>query len=595
MKTDNLIARLKNIFLNSFRRVGEHRYTLMLYALSWGMLFLLTLMFKIYTGQEITFSRTLYAILIGDVFLLLAPFWLFPNRWKWTVVIPTAFLTCFFVINVWYFRFWGNILPPSALVMVTNINKDLIVCVGGLAVWKDLALLIPLAVEVAYICIFRKKISAEKPYRTAGRWIYAILSVLIFIGSQVYITRNKVRWRNQEFGENVTLGEALKNRLHEEVFNQRDYFKANGMAFYATHFVFDYLNAGNFKRTLSSSEVNEIDSFIRQRQNLNQNLELAENRNKNIILIVVESLNADVVGRTVNGHEVTPVLNSLVKSPGTVYSLGMQSQIADGGSGDGQLIYNSGLLPHRTAITPLTIAPHTTFRPLASQMEGRNNIGIVMTDDGTWWNQKINSRRYGYDNIYTSDDFNGAHIVRGFDGAMFDFGQNLISKDKEPFYMEFITISMHVPFNDYGVPANEWLENSDLTRNEKNYLCMTNYFDNELGKFIEGLKEKGLYDNTIIFIASDHSQNVNNPTVGNSDDKSIPLLFMAVNTGITRHITKGVGQIDVFPTILDIAGVKRRTFPGLGVSMLDSLNTSLPETELIQTISENILTGSYFE
>jgi len=36
------------------------------------------------------------------------------------------------------------------------------------------------------------------------------------------------------------------------------------------------------------------------------------NRSKNVIFIIVESLNAEVIGLSINGNEITPTLNSLI-------------------------------------------------------------------------------------------------------------------------------------------------------------------------------------------------------------------------------------------------------------------------------------------
>lgn len=49
-----------------------------------------------------------------------------------------------------------------------------------------------------------------------------------------------------------------------------------------------------------------------------------------------------------------------------------------------------------------------------------------------------------------------------------------------------------------------------------------------------------------------------------------------------------------YPTILELAGVTDAEFRGLGVSMLDTVSSSLSEREEAQKVSDLILCGNYF-
>lgn len=101
-----------------------------------------------------------------------------------------------------------------------------------------------------------------------------------------------------------------------------------------------------------------------------------------------------------------------------------------------------------------------------------------------------------------------------------------------------------------------------------NYYRMTNYFDTQLGIFLDRLKSSGIYDRSVIIIASDH----NVPLHGESEIGGAPIVFVALNTGLTKSIDRIVGQIDVFPTIIDIMG--GGDWRGVGLSMLLDNNSS---------------------
>ena len=123
---------------------------------------------------------------------------------------------------------------------------------------------------------------------------------------------------------------------------------------------------------------------------------------------------------------------------------------------------------------------------------------------------------------------------------------------------------MHAPFNCEGVDRQGWIDSlPEINDVHKNYLQACNAFDRELGDFIIWLRDNDIYDKSVIVLASDHSMKV-------SDDMLpygvTPVTFIAVNTGLTKGITKPVGQVDLYPTILDIMGISQSCrWRGLGV------------------------------
>ncbi|MDE6037290.1 MAG: hypothetical protein K2G05_03410, partial [Duncaniella sp.] len=61
---------------------------------------------------------------------------------------------------------------------------------------------------------------------------------------------------------------------------------------------------------------------------------LADNRDENLIMILVESLNADYIGRNADHGDITPTLSSLLAAEGTISNLNIITQTGEGGSSD---------------------------------------------------------------------------------------------------------------------------------------------------------------------------------------------------------------------------------------------------------------------
>lgn len=94
------------------------------------------------------------------------------------------------------------------------------------------------------------------------------------------------------------------------------------------------------------------------------------------------------------------------------------------------------------------------------------------------------------------------------------------------------------------------------------WLDMVNLFDNRLKSFIDFLKRTGEYEKSVIVLASDHTPHLFTAF----DPKEIP--FMVLNSGLTYHSEDPIGQIAVFPTILDIMGrLDNSPWPGFGESI----------------------------
>ena len=146
----------------------------------------------------------------------------------------------------------------------------------------------------------------------------------------------------------------------------------------------------------------------------------------------------------------------------------------------------------------------------------------------------------------------------------------------QPFMAEITTLSMHFPFNDSGVKRVGWIDSlTDVESIERDYMQMVHYFDAQLGIFLKRLSRSGLSDNTVVVLASDHDQvtSADRPLVNNHD--TLPIAFIATNTGITANISRAVGQIDIYPAIVQIMGGDGEALRhALGVSIFNEANKS---------------------
>lgn len=184
---------------------------------------------------------------------------------------------------------------------------------------------------------------------------------------------------------------------------------------------------------------------------------------------------------------------------------------------------------------------------------------------------------HGYDG-YVFDKDNNKVEFKGYRAdCINDFALDYLDKktSDKPFFMFISQLEPHhqndrhryegpaetVPkFKDYPLPDDLTFLDGDYKEMYPDYIAAINRIDENVGRLIEKLKEKGLYDNTVIIYTSDHGSHFKTRNLEykrSCHDSAIhtPLI-------ISGGIFKGgktddrlVSLIDLPPTLLQIAGI----------------------------------------
>ena len=488
------------------------------------------------------------AISLANALLLLSPYWLLRRRWRWLVWIPLTLLTVWCLMQVCYCRAYDDLMPWQSLTLTQNVNSTLAATTLSLLQWRDLLILVPYLLLVV-VCLLGRRT------REDGERIRPFLLSLagcLLLSLAGYLVK----------GENYE-----KRFLHN--FSNRGYFAQNGMIPYGAFSLYQAL-FNNHKVT--DEERAMVDRFLAEDcPNYTDNSCSADGR-RNLVLIIVESLHTWPIGMQVDGREVTPVMNSLVAGDSVVYAPHVLFQTSHGHSSDAHFIYNTGLLPLRDGV----VAVHHGDGPyptVAAALPGYDCREIICTP-GVNWNQNVTARTYGFDTLYTREHLEAALKHQGNidDAALIDFAGGLLPSLHQPFFLEMVTMTMHAPYTDGKLPPS-WITASDtLNAEARGYLNCVHLTDSCIGVFISDLQRHGLAGNTVLAIVSDHTQLYRNRVMGISDydavpdDWGIPLIIAGCDT--TLRYDAVIGQVDVYPTLLDVMGANAYPWKGLGHSIL---------------------------
>ena len=152
-----------------------------------------------------------------------------------------------------------------------------------------------------------------------------------------------------------------------------------------------------------------------------------------------------------------------------------------------------------------------------------------------------------------------------------------IEQAEEPFFAYLITVTSHTPFRFYP-PEYAVQEFEDLSRPLVRDFFNSIYFvDRSLEMFFAALERRGLKDNTLFIIYSDHESAIDTPEYSSSvnftvsrnikQPEHIPLIVK--HPDLDPGLIEKTGTItDLAPTILDILGFPERPSEFAGFSLL---------------------------
>ena len=318
---------------------------------------------------------------------------------------------------------------------------------------------------------------------------------------------------------------------------------------------------------------------------------------KNVIFILVESYLSVTSDLIVDGKEITPNLNKLKHDSTVYFNSHMRPNVSIGESADGQFIYMAGLLPLHSEIT-VSKAKRDTIIGLPEQMKkifpNLKSYTLIPTNPSLWEQQPM-TEAYGFDHLYSMIDYQ-AEIDRendGFlsDGMIFNYASFKDKSIQQPYFSLILTMSMHQPYDAFEEHGFE-VTDKNLPQRYKNYLNSCHFFDMQIGKYFEELKAKGLYDNSLIIIVSDHDARPRYLDMEGKISDDIPIYIINGGFNPSEAWDGECNQLDVYTSILDIMGIDSK-WRGLGHTLLkkDYQNSVTSET---QELSDLIIYSNYF-
>ena len=524
-----------------------------------------------------------------DAMVLMSPFLLIKKRglaFIWLVLIDLFCLS-----SVWYYRNYLDIIPFSSFLLYENLSPLLLKSTLASTRWVDFVALLPtLVTAVVYKLFLQKKVKEER----RRLWWPFLLFGLFFIAFHCLLSVRDIKpGKYDNFAARfVTYPNSIL------------YIDLHGVFGYTVYQIVDALLP---ESELTNDERANITHYFDTYPQYTDTL-CPENKQKNLVLIIVESLNSWVIGKRFCDEEVTPCLNRIVNDSNSITALHVLPQVKDGRSSDGQFMFNTGLLPLRSgAVT--TRYGDVDYCSIVKALKQRGYRAVNMALDKTnYWNQDGISVAYGYDEFINRQE-NEVHYNGNVpDSVLMTWAAEKIKAEKSPFIYQLVTITSHMPY-DKPYRRTALSKATEFPEEIRNYMEVIRYTDSCIGMFIDSLQANGLYENTVIAIASDHNQLLTPCDIAGYNDTEAA--FIVANAGVKHTHEEVMGQIDIYPTLLDVMGCNDYAWKGLGYSILRTPVRSAagwngqvygdPTDSLVSRqieaweISEQMISGGYFD
>lgn len=477
--------------------------------------------------------------------------------------------TALLFANIIYYRQFTDFLTIKTMTNAGKVSQGLGKSTVALLHPSDIIIWIDLVIIITLLIIHKIKIDQKSYGLSMSLAITSIGALLTTL--------------------NILLAETSRPRLLRNTFDRSYVVKYLGVDTFTAYDGIKSAQNVQVTRNANASDLNNILNFTKQNYAAPSSSYFGIEKNRNVIVIHLESFQQFLINLKVNGKEVTPFLNSLYKNKHTISFSNFYHQVGLGRTSDAENMLETGTYGISDGSLFTSLGSENTFQaaPQILRQDGYTSA-VFHGNVGTFWNRNDVYKNMGYnyffDKNYYSTQPKDASGYGLKDKLFFAESIKYLEQMQQPFYTKFITVTNHIPFNldkEDQDPNFKTTNTTDQTIN--NYFVTAHYLDEAIHEFFNYLKSSGLYKNTMVVIYGDHyglSNSENEtlaPIIGESSDtwntynnvqmQRVPFMIHANNLkGQINHEVGG--EIDVLPTLLHLLGVNTKDYVQFGNDLL---------------------------
>ncbi|WP_035463556.1 LTA synthase family protein [Ligilactobacillus ceti] len=493
------------------------------------------------------------------------------------------------LFNVIYYREFTDFMTMNVMFGFSSVSQGL--SSSSLALLKPTDAIILVDIFVLIILLITRIIKLDprpiKRRQAAALTSFSLLLLLI----------------------NITLGEISRPQLLGRTFDRNYLVKYLGIDTFTVYDGLKTAKNNSARNRAESSDVNKILEFKNENYAAPDPKLFGIAKNKNIIVIHLESFEQFLIDYKLDNQVVTPFLNELYHSKQTYGFANFFNQVGQGKTSDAENMLETSTfgLPQGSLFSALGTDNTFVGAPAILAQKGHYSSAVFHGNNGSFWNRDNVYKNLGYQNFFDARYYNhSSNNLTEYglkDKLLFHDSVKYMEHLQQPFYAKFITVSNHFPYVlDEANTSFPKADTGDSSIN--NYFVTAHYLDQAVKEFFEYLKKSHLYENSIIVLYGDHygisnSRNVKlapllgkDPATWNDFDniqmQRVPFMIHipGIDSGSIQE--QYGGEVDVLPTLLHLVGIDTKPYLEFGTDLF-----SKQHRQVVAFRNENFTTPNY--
>ena len=484
----------------------------------------------------------------------------------WIMVIIDFLLSLWLFSNILYYREFSDFLSTSIIKTSGSTSDNLGKSIAGITKGTDFLVFLDVVIIVLLIAFKVFKIDVRRLKLKVSLLIEGLAVVLI--------------------GTNLTMAQKDRPGLLTRTFDNNYIVKYLGLNAFAVYDGVKTAQNNAIMAKANHSDLKTVQSYIKKNYIAPNPEYYGVAKNKNVLVIHLESFQQFLIYYKWHGKEVTPNLNKLYHANDTISFDNFFNQVGQGKTSDAEMMLENSIFGLQSGSAMSSYGTSNTFEsaPAILGQKAGYTSAVMHGGAGSFWNRDNAYKSFGYDYFMPLSYYQnkkGYYLGYGIkDKLFFDQSIKYMEHLPQPFYLKMITVTNHYPYD--LDKKNQSIDKTDTgDKTVDGYVQTAHYLDQAIGELMSYLKKSGLEKNTLIMLYGDHygisgnhhkasAQLLDKDSFNNFDNlqfQRVPLMFhMPGLKGGINH-TYG-GEIDVRPTLFNLLGINDQNMIQFGHSLL---------------------------
>ena len=439
---------------------------------------------------------------------------------------------------------------------------------------EQLLYIVPVLVMIVFIVIHKD----ARKYDIRIRILITLICAIIGLSLNIAL----VKWLEYDYRQSGNSWNK-DHYLHEVMQNRYKFLDRFGIIEFNIKDIDMALSEP--KKGLSEEEKAEVDDFVSRYSKRNSTTQSNLFEGKNLIMILCESFDESAID-----EYLTPTLYKLMTEG--LYFSEHYAPIYEVATGDSEFISQTGMLPSiNNGTTSYTFNLNSYPYALANLFKDMGyEVNSYHSYTGNFYDRESMHESFGFSTFYDMDKLGLKRYEDYSETVNWILDEDLFAAvldntDTDKTFFDFVvTVSGHMPYDARRTELKEYYDiiredsrYDDYSEEAVYYLAAQMSLDRGIAVLLQGLEQKGVLDDTVIYMFADHypygitSEKGKEEILGDTDTYEVykaPMIIYNPNIEPVTYSTL-TSTFDIYPTICDLFGLDDSKAYKVGHSVFD--------------------------